>query len=134
MSADSCGMCKNAISASERFNKERNMDTACNERAAFCKASQSIHAATEVSSDERWVDDLVAVYSQLGGKAAHSAVYRKMKETRLAAGRSWPDHGEEAIRQTLQAHCAESPQYRGGADLFRMVRRGLWELKDIPTE
>ena len=90
---------------------------------------QPVRGAQQPRHDERWVDDLVATYRQLGGKAVHSAVYQHMKKTRLVAGRSWPEHGEEAIRQTLQAYCAESPQYSGGADLFRMVCRGLWGLK-----
>lgn len=78
---------------------------------------------------ECWVDDLVTAYRQLGGKAAHPLIYRKVKELRTAVGRSWPEHAEEAIRQTLQAHCIESPQYRGGSDLFRMICPGSWCLK-----
>jgi hypothetical protein len=81
------------------------------------------------NADERWVDDLVTTYRQLGSQAPHMLVYRKMKELRVTEGRSWPEHAEEAIRQTIQAYCAESPQYRGGPDLFRMVRPGLWRLK-----
>ena len=81
------------------------------------------------NADERWVDDLVTTYRQLGSQAPHMLIYRKMKELRVTEGRSWPEHAEEAIRQTVQAYCAESPQYRGGPDLFRMVRRGLWRLK-----
>ncbi len=80
--------------------------------------------------DECWADDLVTTYKQLRGKASHTFVYRRMKDLRTAAGRSWPSHAEEAIRQTLQAHCAESPQYRGARDLFRMIRPGLRGLKN----
>jgi hypothetical protein len=80
--------------------------------------------------NDRWADDLVSVYKQLGGPVPHSSVYRNMRELRRRAGRSWPPKAYETIRQTLQAHNAESSQYRGGTDLFRMVRRGLWRLKD----
>jgi hypothetical protein len=79
---------------------------------------------------DRWADDLVAVYKQLGGRAFHSTVYQTARNLRQTAGRSWPTRAHEAIRQTLQAHNIESPQYRGGADLFRQVRPGLWRLKD----
>jgi len=79
---------------------------------------------------ECWADDLVVTYEQLHGQAPHAVVYRKMEELRKSAGRSWPKHAEELIRQTLQAHCAESSQYRGGPDLFRMIRPGLWGLKN----
>jgi hypothetical protein len=89
------------------------------------------NALTEstIGEEERWADDLVVVYERLGGQASHSAVYREVRKLRLAAGRSWPPNAHEAIRQTLQAHNADSPQYRGGADLFSMVRPGLWFLK-----
>ena len=80
--------------------------------------------------NDRWADDLVSVYKQLGGLVPHSSVYRNMRELRRRAGRSWPPKAYETIRQTLQAHNAESSQYRGGTDLFRMVQRGLWRLKD----
>jgi hypothetical protein len=80
--------------------------------------------------DDRWVDDLVATYKQLGGQAEHSVVYRNMRELRQAAGRSWPSHAEEAIRQTLQAYCADAQRYRGGPNLFHMLRRGVWGLRE----
>lgn len=80
--------------------------------------------------DERWVDDLVAVYKELGGPAPDSVVYQGMERLRRREGRSWPPNAKSAIRQTRQAHNVESPQYRGGADLFRMVRPGLWRLKE----
>ena len=91
--------------------------------------SRSSGATLPQHNDERWVDDLVTIYRQLGGQAPHSVVYPKMKDLRQAAGRSWPKHAKDAIRQVLQAHCAESRWYRGGPNLFRMIRRGLWGLK-----
>jgi hypothetical protein len=83
-----------------------------------------------VGETDRWAGDLVAAYKQLGGRAFHSTVYRTARILRQRAGRSWPTKAHETIRQTLQAHNIQSPQYRGGADLFRQVRPGLWRLKD----
>ena len=74
--------------------------------------------------NERWADDLVSVYKQLGGRAPHSVVYRHMRQLRQTSARSWPPKAHETIRQTLQAHNAKSPQYRGGTDLFRMDAAG----------
>lgn len=91
----------------------------------WCKALQV---------DERWADDVTMAYRQLGGQAWHPAVYRTVKDIRTAAGRSWPPNARSTIRQTLQAYNAESPQYRRGDDLFRMVRPGLWRLKDHKTQ
>ena len=85
---------------------------------------------TTKPDDEQWADDLVTTYTQLGGAALHELVYRKMKSLRTTTGRSWPNCAEETIRQTLQAHCAKSPQYRGGRDLFRKICPGKWRLKN----
>jgi hypothetical protein len=101
----------------------------CQHQRTLVRLLDSLRGSTQPDS-ERWADDLVRAYTQLGGSALHESVYRKMKKLRSAAGRSWPSHAEEAIRQTLQAHCAKSPQYSGGRDLFRMVRPGRWGLKD----
>lgn len=97
--------------------------------ATLCNALQTTPRTTQPQADERWVDDLVTVYRELGGCGLDSGVYRRMKQLRQSSGRSWPTNAHSAIRQTRQAHDAESPQYRGGADLFRIVRRGQWRLK-----
>jgi hypothetical protein len=81
-------------------------------------------------SYERWIDDLVAVYTELGGQSLDFVMYRRMEQLRKSEGRSWPPSAHYLIRQTRQAHNVESPEYRGGPDLFRMVRRGLWRLKE----
>jgi hypothetical protein len=96
-------------------------------------ALQTAPRTTSPRADERWVDDLVAVYGELGGQAFDSVVYRRMKQLRQKDGRSWPPSAHSAIRQTRQAHNAESRQYRDAADLFRMVRPGLWRLKEYGT-
>ena len=46
---------------------------------------------TTKPDDEQWAEDLVTTYAQLGGVALHHSVYRKMKNLRTAAGRSWPN-------------------------------------------
>jgi hypothetical protein len=97
--------------------------------ATLRNALQPVQGATQTSSDERWVDDLAAVYGEFGGQALDSVIYRRMKQLRQSEGRSWPPSAHSAIRQTRQTHNFESPQYRGGPDLFRMVRPGLWRLK-----
>lgn len=82
---------------------------------------------------ERWRDDICAVFRAHGGQAPHPVLYREVERLRKAAGRSWPPNAHETIRQTLQAYNTQSSQYRDGPDLFRMVRRGLWRLKDFGT-
>jgi hypothetical protein len=95
--------------------------------ATLRNALQPVRAAKPAS--DGWADDLVAVYSEFGGQASDPAIYRRMKQLRQSEGRSWPPSAHSVIRQTRQAHNVEAPQYRGGSDLFRMVRPGLWRLK-----
>ena len=97
-------------------------------------ALQTAPGTTKTWSDERWVDDLVAVYNELGRQALDHVVYQRMKQLRQREGRTWPPNAHSAIRQTRQAHNVESPQYRGGPDLFRMVRPGHWRLKELVTQ
>jgi hypothetical protein len=97
----------------------------------LCNPPQLGLPAEEPSDGERWVDDIVTVFMQHGGQAPHPVVYRTLEQLRTAAGRSWPLNARSAIREQLQAHNAESPQYRSGADLFRVVQPGLWRLKDF---
>jgi hypothetical protein len=86
---------------------------------------------TSFSDDkERWVDDILAAFRLLGGSAKHQDLYRTVNALRLSAGRSWPEHAEEAIRQTLQTYCSDARQYRGGLDLFKQLEPGEWALRD----
>ncbi len=97
--------------------------------AKLNNALRSGHEATQRASDERWLDDLVTVYREFGGQALDADIYRRMRQLRQGAGRSWPRHARSVIRQTRKAHNVESSQYRGAPDFFRMVHRGLWRLK-----
>jgi hypothetical protein len=45
------------------------------------------------------------------------------------AGRALPCHWDAEIRQTLQAHCASRPQYKGRGDFFVYHGRGRWSCK-----
>jgi hypothetical protein len=96
-------------------------------QATLCRSAGAIRPNEEA---DYWRDDIIAAYRQLGGAVSHSRLYREVQRIRRASGRSWPAHAEELIRQMLQAHCADAPQYRGGPDLFRKVQRGVWALKD----
>jgi hypothetical protein len=124
-------MRENEISVSKEPNREDNMHVtrqAMLARQALLKI-EPVRGTTQPRADERWVDDLVTVYGEFGGQALDSDIYRRMKQVRQSEGRSWPPSAHSAIRQTRQAHNFESPQYRGGHDLFRMVRPGLWRLR-----
>lgn len=80
-------------------------------------------------TDDRWVDDVLTALHKLGGSSELPQLYRLVQEIRAQANRSWPENAEAAIRQALQAHCADSSQYQGATDLFRNVERGRWALK-----
>jgi hypothetical protein len=63
------------------------------------------------------------------GKMSNQRIYASLKEVCAQHGRQLPDEWEAEVRQTLQAHCSTSPQYRGGPDLFVHHSRGLWSCK-----
>jgi hypothetical protein len=79
----------------------------------------------------RWVDDVVEALMQLGGKAHLSRIENRVRELRFEAGRSWPKNAGACVRHTLETHCANSLNYRGGPNLFEMVDRGSgwWRLR-----
>jgi hypothetical protein len=64
------------------------------------------------------VDDLVAVYRELGGQAFDSVVYRRMKQLRQGDGRSWPPNAHSAIRQTRQSALQVIAYAADGRDLI----------------
>jgi hypothetical protein len=64
----------------------------------------------------------------------NSEIYKAVKDVCLKHKRPLPDKWEAEIRQTLQAHCASRPQYKGGRDLFVFHRRGLWSCKTNSTD
>jgi hypothetical protein len=87
-----------------------------------------LHSLGDDEGSILWRDDIRAALNHLGGRASLDNIYREVKNRRRAGGRSWPEKAEAAIRETLQAHCTDSPQYEAGPDLFRHVGRGEWRL------
>lgn len=63
------------------------------------------------------------------GEMSMHEIYRAVKQQCARFGRLLPDHWEAEIRQTLQAHCASRPQYKGREDFFTWHRRGFWSCK-----
>lgn len=76
----------------------------------------------------RWVDDVRAALTILGGKASLEAIYKIVKERRSTSGRSVPRTLDAVIRRTLEDHSSDSANFRGD-DLFRLVSRGEWALR-----
>jgi hypothetical protein len=56
-------------------------------------------------------------------------IYRTVARRSARAGRALPCHWEAEIRQTLQAHCASRPQYKGRGDFFVYHGPGRWSCK-----
>jgi len=79
----------------------------------------------------RWVDDVIAAITDLGGEAHLSEITHRVHRIRQEAMRSWTRHSEATIRDTLECHCAESENFKGRGDLFEMVNKGsgYWRLK-----
>lgn len=99
------------------------------QRAVNAKSNNRSHLAHD-RCDARWVDDIATALRGLPGVQHIDHLYREVEHIRKAAGRSWPKNAHSAIREKLQAFCADAPQYKGGADLFRNVAWGYWALKN----
>jgi hypothetical protein len=89
---------------------------------------------TEASSN-KWVDDVIAALRSLGGMAHLSQIYREILLVRPEAKHI--DAVDETVRQTLQAHCNECRQYRGGPSFFQMRPDrgdGYWAINMLAIE
>ncbi|MCA8897405.1 MAG: hypothetical protein H6846_07560 [Hyphomonas sp.] len=84
--------------------------------------------AIEEIGKVRWVDDVVFALRKLGGKASLHAIYTKVEERRMSAGRSVPRTLDATIRRTLEDHSSDSENFKG-TDLFANVSRGVWALR-----
>jgi hypothetical protein len=65
------------------------------------------------------------------GKMSMLAIYRAVQQQCARFGRTLPGHWEAEVRQTLQAHCASRPQYKGHGDFFTWHHRGVWSCKIV---
>jgi hypothetical protein len=95
-------------------------------------ALKSIPVSGTHSDVERWSDDIQAIFRKHGGHAPHPQLNRKMKELRQTAGRSCHRmHAASSgkhFRRTMQR-----PHNIEAGPISRMVRPGLWRLKDFAT-
>lgn len=78
----------------------------------------------------RWVDDILAALRSLGGQASLHAIYKAVEKRRQDGGRTVPRTIEAVIRRTLEDHSSDSANFRG-TDLFSLVGRGEWALREI---
>ncbi len=79
---------------------------------------------------------LIETFMQLGprGKpfplAGNAGIYEMSEQIAKKYGRTLPEKWCDEIRQCLQAHCIDSPQYRpGNPNLFFWAERGYWGLR-----
>jgi hypothetical protein len=83
-------------------------------------------------SSRTWVDLLVLVLTELGGRSRLSAIYETAIRYRLSEGASVPRTLDAVIRRTLENHSSDSHNYLGGPDLFCMPEgkgQGVWALR-----
>ncbi len=77
-----------------------------------------------------WLEDLIEVYNELGGKARYEEVYELTRTKRLAKGASWTPASRATIRRTVEDHAASSANFRGKAVFYSVNGHGLgtWGL------
>jgi hypothetical protein len=80
----------------------------------------------EIGSE--WARDLVLVLMEHDSPLLDS-LYHYMKKHREKTGRKWNNAMKSTIRNVLQRHCRNSPQYQGHEDLFEKLVNGCWRLR-----
>ncbi len=69
------------------------------------------------------------------GEMTTQAIYRAVKSKCDKSGRMLTGTWQDAVRQTLQAHCRSRPQWNRRDDFFVYHRRAHWSCKvTSPTE
>lgn len=75
----------------------------------------------------KWLDEIVEVIEELGGKATLSDIRRKVKERNIM------HYKESSIPRTLERYCRESKRFETGQDVFYIIegkrRDKVWGLK-----
>ncbi|MBV0889998.1 HNH endonuclease [Komagataeibacter oboediens] len=83
-----------------------------------------------------WLDDLIHVFNELGGRGRYNEVYPLAKARRMSRHASWTSHAEASIRRTVEDHAASSLNFKkknpsSRIAVFRSVEghgKGIWEL------
>ena len=85
------------------------------------------------TSRRTWVEDIVEYFTELGGEAHYSELYRHIEQNpRRPLGRSW----QAVVRRTIEEHSSDSTIWskRELPDLFRSVDglgAGRWALRNL---
>ncbi len=77
----------------------------------------------------RWVDDIREALIEIGGEANLQAIYQIVEMKRKAAGRTTPKSLDATVRQSIEAHCPTSDNYKkGNGKYFAHVARGRYRI------
>lgn len=77
----------------------------------------------------RWVDDIRAALLGLGGEADLATIYQVVEQVRRDGGRTIPKSLDATIRQSIEAHCPTSDNFRENNEkYFEHVARGRYRL------
>lgn len=73
-----------------------------------------------------WVEDIFQALENLGGQASLSQIYAEVRRIRKEP---LPSSYKANIRERLQAYSSDAKYFKGN-DLFRIIDRGVWALRD----
>jgi hypothetical protein len=63
------------------------------------------------------------------GSMKTQKIYKAVEDVCARHERELPNEWQAEVRQTLQAHCSSSPQYKGRDDFFVHHDHGVWSCK-----
>lgn len=78
-----------------------------------------------------WVEYIFEAYTNLGGLAAHSELYKELSRIR---GKKLTKTQEATVRKEIERFSSDSQNWEGRKDLFYSVHglgRGVWGVRDL---
>ena len=94
-----------------------------------------VEASLPIGKKALWREDVRNALEALGGRGHLSEIYRKVREIRLATGRSLPPSTDAIVRRELEYNSSDSESFTGNFDWFRSrsgIGSGEWELAKAP--
>lgn len=109
--------------------KEENKYNSPAERQSAGESNMIGMLDTPALGKVRWVDDIRAALMELGGEAELATIYSAVERIRKDGGRTIPKSLTATVRQSIEAHCPTSENYReGNGNYFKHIARGRYQL------
>ena len=87
-----------------------------------------------MAQPRKWLDEIIDVLEELGGKASLSDIYRKIEQRNIMnLHRTWT----ASVRRTIESYSSDCDAFYGKEDIFYSVEgkgKGIWGLRKYQTK